>query len=187
MMRALYDTGVFDAPPEVDDAEMIYHEPTGRLRVVATRVWRPTAGRRVSVEAVENEILQLDKAFGLAAVSYDPWQAEYLAERLTKLKVTTDAVTFVAQNLQSMAQTTMETFGNRLIDLPNNADLLTDLRALRIVEKSYGIRLDSPRGAHGHGDVATALAIALHSIKRFSAVRRKPRLDRPLVCHPSMN
>lgn len=184
--RCLIDAGVFDAPAEEADHDIRYHEATGRLRVAAVRIWRPE-GRKVEIEPIENEIVAMHEAFGLSAVSYDPWQAEYLAERLAKRSLTTDPVMFVPQNLQSMAQATMEAYGNRLIDSHDEPDLLADLRALRIVEKSYGIRLDSPRGNRGHGDTATALAIALHSIKRFSAVRRAARIDRSLVLYPSTN
>ncbi|MBI2480290.1 MAG: hypothetical protein HYV60_17150, partial [Planctomycetia bacterium] len=182
--RCLIDAGVFDGPAEEADHDVIHHEATGRLQVAALRIWRPE-GRKVEIEPIENEIVALNESFGLAAVAYDPWQAEYLAERLAKRNLTTDGVMFVPQNLQSMAQSTMEAYGNRLIDSHDDPELLADLRALRIVEKSYGIRLDSPRGSRGHGDIATALAIALHSIKRFSAVRRAARIDRPLVIYPS--
>lgn len=184
-MRALIDAGVFDAPAEEADHDTVLHEATGRLRVAAVRIWRPE-GRKVEIEPIENEIVAINEAFGLSAVAYDPWQAEYLAERLAKRSLTTDPVMFVPQNLQSMAQATMEAYGNRLIDSHDEPDLLADLRALRIVEKSYGIRLDSPRGPRGHGDTATALSIALHSIKRFSAVRRAARIG-PLVVYPSSN
>jgi phage terminase large subunit-like protein len=183
-MRALIDVGVFDAPADEPDYEVVFHPPTGRLRVAAARIWRPE-GKKVELEPIENEIVALNEAFGLSAVGVDPWQAEYMMQRLTKRGITTEPVVFVPQNLQSMAQSTMEAYGNRLIDMHDEPDLLADLRALRIVEKSYGIRLDSPRGNRGHGDTATALAIALHSIKRYSALRRTARVDRSLVLSPS--
>ena len=36
-----------------------------------------------------------------------------------------------------------------------------DLHKLRVVEKSYGVRLESPRDGEGHGDTFSAFALAL--------------------------
>ena len=83
-----------------------------------------------------------------------------------------------------MAQTTLEAFNERLIDVPDNEDLLADLRKLRVVEKSYGIRLDSPRGPSGHGDSATGLAVALHTAKRL-AWHGISTVQGELVCYPT--
>jgi hypothetical protein len=40
-------------------------------------------------------------------------------------------------------------------------ELLADLQKLRIVEKSYGMRLESPRRPSGHGDLACATTMSL--------------------------
>ena len=184
VMRALLDAGLIESMPDEADHELIVHEPTGRYRVAAVNVWRPGPGRKVELEAVEQAIIEAHRRFNLACVGYDPWQAEYLSQRLTKLRIPTEAVQFVPANLQSMAQTTLEVFNERLIDVPDNEDLLADLRKLRIVEKSYGIRLDSPRGPSGHGDTATGLAIALHTAKRL-AWHGLSTVQGELVCYPT--
>ena len=61
--------------------------------------------------------------------------------------------------------------------------LIDDLKALRVSERSYGVRLESPRGPSGHGDSATALAIALHLARQKKGL---PRLasDRRLLVYP---
>lgn len=184
VVRAMIDAGLIESTANEPDHELIVHEPTGRYRVAAVNVWRPGSGRKVELEAVEQAIIDARQRFNLACVGYDPWQAEYLAQRLTKLNIPNEAVQFVPQNMQSMAQSTLEVFNERLIDVPDNEALLTDLRKLRIVEKSYGIRLDSPRGPSGHGDTATGLAVALHTAKRLlwhgiSTVQGE------LVCYPT--
>lgn len=184
VVRAMIDAGLIESIADEPDHELIVHEPTGRYRVAAVNVWRPGPGRKVELEAVEQAIIEAHRRFNLACVGYDPWQAEYLAQRLTKLRVPTEAVQFVPQNLQSMAQTTLETFNERLIDVPDSEDLLADLRKLRIVEKSYGIRLDSPRGPSGHGDTATGLAVALHTAKRL-AWHGVSTIQGELVCYPA--
>lgn len=184
VVRALLDAGLIESSPDEPTHDTIIHEPTGRYRVAAVNVWRPGPGRKVELEAVEQAIIEAHRKYNLACVGYDPWQAEYLSQRLTKLCIPTEAVQFVPQNLQSMAQTTLETFNERLIDVPDNEDLLADLRKLRIVEKSYGIRLDSPRGPSGHGDTATGLAVALHTAKRLVWYGIST-IQGELVCYPT--
>ena len=60
----------------------------------------------------------------------------------------------VVSPLEAVIEANIELYGMPI--------LLCDLRNLRVVEKSYGCRLESPRGPSGHGDAATALAMALH-------------------------
>jgi hypothetical protein len=82
-----------------------------------------------------------------------------------------------------MASVLLDGFNQRQIDLYNHPQLLADLRALRVEEKSYGVRLTSPRGPNGHGDAATALAIALLIAKRFGG-GGPTRINGPLICWP---
>jgi hypothetical protein len=49
-----------------------------------------------------------------------------------------------------------------MVALFDHHRLLTELRQMRVVEKSSGkLRLEHPRDEHGHGDAATAFALAL--------------------------
>lgn len=82
----------------------------------------------------------------------------------------------------------MEAFSERQIDMfgdGHGEQLIEDLHALKAVEKSYGVRLESPRGPQGHGDAATALSIALHTMKKNSwQMAESAGSGRPLVCWP---
>ena len=69
--------------------------------------------------------------------------------------------TFSGQNLQHMASVVLETFSDRRIELYDDQQLLADLRRLRLIERSYEFRLDSPHTTDGHGDPATAFMLAL--------------------------
>jgi hypothetical protein len=167
--KALFELGLLDdeGPCRDEEPEPIRHEGTGRLLVARVDVWKPKRGK-LDIEPIEKAILEIHRRYNLAAVGYDPWQSEYLAERLRKAGVPMQAVTFVPQNLQGMAQATLEAFNERRVDLYDHPQLLADLRALRVVEKGYGIRLESPRGPSGHGDCATAMSIGMHIAKTHS-------------------
>jgi phage terminase large subunit-like protein len=135
---------------------------TQRIRLADLQSWRPQAlTGRVDLEAVEAAVADAHHRFGLECVCYDPYQAALMAQRLTKQGVNMREMTFVGRNLHAMANTMLETFRSRRIDLYHHPRLLSDLSRLTIVEKSYGFRLEATRDADGHADTATALAIAL--------------------------
>jgi phage terminase large subunit-like protein len=169
---ALIDLELMDLPPE--DVEEVYHESTGRLKVCHVQVWYPKRGEKLDIEPIERSVVDLDRRFRLSALGYDPWQSEYLSERVKKQNIPVQPVQFVPQNLQSMAQSVLESFGERNIDLYDHPQLLSDLKNLRVTEKNYGIRLTSPRGPSGHGDAATALAISLHVAKTCRGLTPQP-------------
>lgn len=141
---------------------------TGRLRLASVTLWKPERGQRISLAAVERRVLELHEHYGLASLAFDPWQAEYLIDRLSTAGVPCERVPASGGNLQAMATSMLDAFSAHMIDLFPHERLLSDLRNLRIQERSYGVRLTSPRGPHGHGDAATALALAIHASRSFS-------------------
>jgi len=157
--KALIEAGLIEQPEQ--EAEYIVHPGTGRLRLAQLQVWTPPTHGKVDIEQIEETIVKLDSRFHLQ-IGADPWQAAYLIERLRKRNVLIVPVDFTGSNLKSMASSTLEAFRERNIELFPEPQLVGDLRALRVEERSYGFRLVSPRGPNGHGDSATALAIALH-------------------------
>ena len=88
-----------------------------------------------------------------------------------------------------MASTVMDTFREKNNDLYEHRELLADLKNLRIVERSYGYRLGSPKGntqeETRHGDTATALSLALFAAKSFTTHRASNSIKGNLVCNPS--
>ena len=180
----LVDLGILNAPePEYETS---HHAGTYRYKVARVRFWKPEKGRRVKLEDVEKAILELSQALRISVVGFDPHEAQYLTERLQNAGIATEEVSFTGGSLRSMCTAVLEAFGERQIDLFPHDQLLTDLKRLRVVEKSYGVRLESPRGPDGHGDCATALSIALH-IARRHAYPVQSTVNRPLVIWPPVN
>lgn len=146
-----------------------------RIRLAHHKLWKPEPGNKVDLTAVETHILELDALFGLEYVAYDPWQHELLAQRL---EVNSEhqrrnqrrffwanpwlqEVTQSAANLREIAGLTIEYVGDRRLECYPCPRLRDDLLKLRAEEKSYGIRLVSPRDDTGHGDTYSAFANAL--------------------------
>jgi phage terminase large subunit-like protein len=179
--RTLIEAGLLEAPDMTP--EFIEHPGTGRLRLLGCQIWRPESGRKVSIEQIESAIVEASERYDGLRVGFDPYQAMYLAQRLRAKGVNIEAVDFTGSNLKSMCSAVLEAFSEGTIDLYECPQLLADLRSLRVVEKAYGCRLESPRGPGGHGDAATGLAIALH-LARQTAEYRPATVNRPLLCYP---
>ncbi len=179
---ALIDNGLLD-PIESPDHDEHYVEGTGRLKLVDLFLWKPTRGQKLELSQVESTIITAHSRFNLTALMFDPWQCELLAQRATAAGVPCQPCQFTGPNCVAMASAVLENFAERRIDLYSHPQLVTDLRALRVTEKTYGCRLTSPRGPDGHGDTATALALALLAARRFAGnVNRQ--LQGQLVCYP---
>jgi hypothetical protein len=146
----------------------------GKIRLAANRLWRPTGGK-INLLEVEKHILDLEETFGLEFVGFDPWQAEHLAQTLeadTGHQRRNWYRSYFSQpwvrdipptpsNLRTQASIVIESFNDRRIQLYDCEPLRRDLHKLRVEEKSYGVRLTSPRDGEGHGDTFSAFAIAL--------------------------
>ena len=188
IIDALADTELWPFEPEEKDYVETYHEGTGRLKLASVKVWKPRPGRKVQLEEIESALLELHRAFGLACVAFDPYQAEYLGQRLVKAGVPAVPIHQSGTTLQAMATATLDAFREGLIDLFPHDDLVADLKALRVVEKSYGYRLTSPHRKEGesgtrHGDCATALQLALHVARGLKTPTVASRGS--LVLHPA--
>jgi len=149
---------------------------TARIRLAHHKMWKPSPGEKVNIADIEKHILTLDQEYDLEAVAYDVWQAEHLAQRLEVLSMnrrrTSRSVTKhnkpwmreiapTGSNLREQATLVIEGFQDRRFHLYPCEPLKRDLLKLRVEEKSYGMRLTSPRDGDGHGDTFSAFALAL--------------------------
>ena len=159
------------------------YEGHGRIRLAYTRLWRPSKGNRVNLQDVQDKLFELHNRFKLKQLNYDPWEARHLASQLQAgnfgiLGATKSGglpmreITQTGKNLQAMATTLIEAFNDHRLELYEEPDLRRDLHRLRVVERSYGFRLESPRDSMGHGDMATAFSLALLAASGLAAKRR---------------
>jgi hypothetical protein len=159
-------------PPPTPTVETVRHiRGTGRLRVCDVKVWRPRdSGGKVSLERIERHILQANEVYGgFDCVAYDPSQMEGSAERLEKAGIPMIRVPFTGPMLSEVASMLVTAFAENGIQLYQHDQLLSDLRSLRIEERSFGVRLVSPRTKDGHGDSVSALCVAMMAAKDFDS------------------
>jgi len=155
---------------------------TGRIHLAHNRLWKPTGGQKINISEIEQHILDLDQAFDIATVAFDPWQAEHMAQRLEALTKHRRRsarhrhwthpwmreIPPTASNLRQQATLTIECFQDHRFQFYPCEPLRLDLLKLRVEEKSYGFRLTSPRDSEGHGDTFSAFALALLAAHDFA-------------------
>jgi hypothetical protein len=160
----------------------------GRIQLADHMLWRPTLGKKINLMEVEKYILALDEKFTLQFCSFDPWQSELLAQRIEadtdrrrrNLRRRFGQLPFMRGlpptpgNLQQQASLLIESITDRRLLFYPCEPLRRDLSRLRAVEKSYGVRIESPRDASGHGDSASALLLALQIASEVSI--KKPKI-----------
>ncbi|MCB1116907.1 MAG: hypothetical protein KDK71_10610, partial [Chlamydiia bacterium] len=133
-----------------------------KIRLATFKGFTPYKGE-VDLTEVMSTVKHLHDVFHLRWVGYDPWQAKLMAQMLTKKRVPMQEVSFSStKNLEMMANNLLDVLKNDILEgYDENDRLLTDLGKLNILEKRYGLKLDSVSDSTGHADVATALVIAL--------------------------
>jgi hypothetical protein len=151
-------------------AVIVGKDRRGTFKLCQSRLWRPPQGGRVDLASVEGWLRDMHYRFRLQRLSIDPYQAEFLVQRLRSAGLPVSLTQFSGANLTAMATQLLDVFTSGLLSLYHEPQLLEDLDRLVIVEKSYGVRLESPRGPSGHGDLATALALALLAAKPLQPV-----------------
>jgi phage terminase large subunit-like protein len=152
------------------------HE-TGRVQLVSVNEWAAGANGKVDFQDIENTIRQARKTYRGLRLRVDPYESEHLCQRLDpKAGEEGGWIEYVpptGANLTQMANTVLQAFRERTIDLWDHKSLIRDVRKLNIVEKPYGYKLEAPRDETGHADIATAMALALPvALKRASTKKR---------------
>ena len=180
-VAAAIDLGLMDAP--YDEPERIVHHGDDLIRLVDCQIWKPSPGEKVSIEDIFQSILRLHGIYGFSRFGFDPHQGLHLAERLRAKGLHTFQIDFIGKNLKDMASLTLEAISERKLLLYHQPELIRDLKNIRVAEKSYGFRLESPRDEAGHGDAATALQVGLLTMRATHRYQRQYQ-HRDLVIWP---
>jgi hypothetical protein len=136
--------------------------PAGR-RVVVDRVlrWQGTRLRPVQLGEVEAALLRLHREYHGAPLVFDFHQAAQLTERLRAAGVRCLEYPFTVAGVNRLARVLHGALRDRAIGLPDDPELLAELREVRIVATGPGtVKLDNPPGTHDDQAVAVALAAA---------------------------
>lgn len=115
----------------------------------------------VLLREVEAAVVELGNRFCTRFVATDPWQAQGMMESLTAQGFTVEAVHPTPQNQIKQAAGLLAAIQDGTLRIYNDPLLLEDLHNVRVVERSYGSRLELGENANGHSDRLAALVTIL--------------------------
>jgi hypothetical protein len=133
---------------------------TKRVRLVAHRIFAPTAAEPLNFEAcVENTVREFCGRFAVRGVYYDPYQMAATAQRLVAAGVPMKEYPQTSANLTAMGSNLYELIkGGGIVVYPDGAIRLAVSRAVA-VESPRGWRIAKEKVSHKI-DVVVALAMA---------------------------
>lgn len=124
--------------------------------------WKGSRLRPVRIQAVEEWLEQASRQYHHAPIHLDPWQAAGVQQRLSARGIRAKEFTFSATSVGRLGSALHLALRNRLISLPADEDLRTELGRVRLRETSPGtVRLDHDAGEHDDQAVAIGMACVL--------------------------
>jgi hypothetical protein len=133
-------------------------------------VWQGSRRQSVSLDVVEAAVLEAHGAYCSPPLVADPWQSAQICQRLRRRGVRVVEYAFSSQSVSRLALRPHGLIRDRALSLPDDAELLDELAAVRLRETSPGVhRLDHDAGRHDDRAVALALG-AEHLLSRPAAL-----------------
>jgi hypothetical protein len=148
----------------VAHAEAVSNDAGASRRVVVDRLarWQGTKRKPVNLSEVEEWIEAASREYNRAPLHADPYQAVGLLQRLRARGVRAEEFTFSAQSVGRVANALHLALRNRLILLPDDEELRSELGRVRLRETAPGVvRLDHDSGEHDDQAVAIAIAVSV--------------------------
>ena len=119
--------------------------------------WQGTKDRPVDLSVVEAFIVESVRKYP-GDVLFDPWQSVHLAQRLESRRIRVEAFTFSSASVGHLALTMYRLLRDRLLDLPDDDELTSELSAVVLRESQPGqYRIDHASGAHDDRVISLAL------------------------------
>jgi hypothetical protein len=143
-------------------AAVTYDRVAKRCRLVAHRLFVPTAGEAIDFAAVEEALLGLHRRFAVRVISYDPWAFVSSAQRLRMRGLPMCEVAQTPANLTSASAALYELIVNGDLVVYPDGGLRAAIASATTVEGPRGMRIAKVT-RNARIDLAVALALAVHA------------------------
>lgn len=121
------------------------------------RIWTGTPQEHVPIEEVEQDLINCAKQFGTRTLVIDPWQMEYVIQRL-KSFYTVIPFNF-SSDLIHLSQVMVSVLRTKRLKCYNEPELDNELKDTIIRQTQSGWRLDHPR--RKHNDIVITIGMML--------------------------
>lgn len=136
-----------------------------RLRLALVRSWRPRKGSELDVDDVLDEIAAICRRYGVGKVWTDQYASAPVRQGLNRRGVAARELTMTATSKTAIYNTLKAKLAASDLELYEHPDLIAELARIevRYTAGSAGVRI--PRRGGSHGDLAQALAMAVHALR----------------------
>jgi len=149
---------------------VVHKDPESGLVILDhLRLFEAPRGGEVQISEVEDHILQLAADFNLASISFDPWQSVRSKQRLEAKGLNITEFTFSGSNIAKMTSNLFSLFKDKRIRVFEHKELIKELLSVKVVERSYGYRIDHESGAHDDTVIALGMAALPCALEHVSA------------------
>jgi hypothetical protein len=142
-----------------------YDSRRGKVGVAFHKIWKPSPGDPVDLEAtVEKELVSLYNKFTIATIAYDPTHLMTIMLRLQRLGMPTRSFDQTLPNMTSASQLLYDLMRARNLEAYEDSDLRRHIQMSVAETTSRGFRIvKSKTSKVNHNDLAIALAMACHA------------------------
>lgn len=121
--------------------------------------WEGSADNPVTIADVEEHIEDSFRRFNITKILCDPWQAYNSIQSLRAKGFPIDEFKFSTSNLERLSNTLFSVFRNKQIKFYPHNELEKELQEIKVIEKSYGWRIDHESGKFSDHVIALGIAV----------------------------
>jgi hypothetical protein len=130
-------------------------------------VWQGSKDHPVDLAEVEAYCYESTRKYP-GTMIFDPWQSVHLAQRLRSRRVRVEEFTFSSASVGRLALTMYRLLRDRLLDLPDDDELVAELSSVVLRESQPGqYRIDTT--GQGHDDRVISLALVAQNLASQSS------------------
>ncbi|MFL5961016.1 MAG: terminase large subunit domain-containing protein [Gaiellaceae bacterium] len=152
-----------------------------RLVVGLVRSWQPVKAesfeeQRAVQDSVLAEVAETCLRYNVQQVCTDQYAAPAICDYLERRGLRVSKVPMTAASKTAVYSELRARLNMRMLDLPPHGQLLAELRRLRTRYAAGSASVVNPRVGGSHGDLAQALAVAVHEARHFGAPAEAPAI-----------
>jgi hypothetical protein len=136
------------------------HAEGERVIVDLVRSWKPKPGKAVQFSSTMDSIIEICKHYGCTRAFADQVANEVVKQRLAAAGIVLEQVSTLGRRASGIYSTLRAKTLAGQLELPDNPELVSQLRRLEIVRSSGGG--ERCEASSGHDDVAIAAALSVH-------------------------
>jgi len=131
-----------------------------KVCVTTCRSWKPQKNRPVQLDEVLGEIVAVMRSWNATKIYGDQLASEPIRQALAKERIEFEQVTTLGRRAAGIYQSLRVLVGQRRLEIPDDAELVSQLKKLEhVILPGGGERVEA---ATGHDDKAVATALAVH-------------------------